>query len=120
MKHSLTCIRCPLGCNVIVEIENNEIVSIKGNTCPRGEQYANVELFAPVRTLTSTVKVKNGVIDRVPVKTQGEISKEKVFACMQILNKLEFLAPIEVGDVLVENILDTNVDIVATKSIERI
>lgn len=57
----LTCIRCPMGCAIHVEMENGQVVSVTGNTCPRGAEYAKSEATAPVRTVTSTVRALGGV-----------------------------------------------------------
>ena len=84
MKKNLTCIVCPIGCSLEVEIENNNVVSVKGNTCPRGEKYAISECSNPERMVTTTIKCENGKV--LPVKTDRPIPKDKVFECMSIIN----------------------------------
>ncbi len=74
----LTCIGCPIGCALRVEVKGEEI-TVSGNTCPRGEKYARAEVTNPVRTLTSTVALEGGSIARVPVRTRGEVPKGKLF-----------------------------------------
>ena len=59
-KRDLICINCPLGCMLTVEMDGKEVVSVSGNTCPRGEAYAKKEVTNPTRIVTSTVKGKIG------------------------------------------------------------
>ena len=114
MKKNLVCVSCPLGCPIEVEIENGEVISVTGNTCKRGDAYARTEVTHPVRSLTSTVKVNGGVHPVVPVKSAGPVPKELMFDCMKVINSASVDAPVKIGDVVVENILGTGVDIVAT------
>ena len=115
MTRNLTCIICPKGCNLKVEIENEEIKSIEGNTCKRGYDYAISEVTNPVRTITSTVKLEIGKM--LSVKTNKPIPKELIFKCMKEINKVVAKPPIKIGDVLIENILETGSNIVATQNI---
>lgn len=115
----LTCIGCPLGCLVTVEIENGEIVSVTGNTCKRGDTYARKEVTTPTRIVTSTVKVTGGNAATVPVKTKSDIPKEKIFDCVRALKNVEVMAPVSIGDLIISNVADTGVDIIATKAVEK-
>ena len=118
-KRELVCIVCPKGCRLTVEEDKNSECGYKvsGNTCKRGEIYGINEVTNPVRVITTTVKLKNCDHRRLPVKTNGAVPKELIFKCMEIINSAEFLAPIKVGEVLIENILSTGIDVVATKTI---
>ncbi len=113
-KRELTCINCPLGCSVTVELEDGQILSVSGNSCPRGDVYARKEVTNPTRVITSSVPVAGGVRSRVSVKTSSDIPKDKLFACMQALSGVIVNAPVHIGDVVVKNAADTGVDIVAT------
>ncbi|HLR35605.1 MAG TPA: DUF1667 domain-containing protein [Tissierellales bacterium] len=113
-----TCIRCPIGCRLTIT-KDDTLPSgylVEGNTCNRGEEYAIKEMTNPSRTVTSTVKIKNSTIPRLPIKTKGEIPKDKIFECMDIINSIEVSAPIKKGDIILKNVLDTNIDIIATRS----
>ena len=112
MKRELTCIVCPIGCSLMVEFENGEVKSVSGNTGPRGEVYAKNECTNPQRTVTSTVRCKDGSM--VSVKTEGTIPKEKIDECMELINSLTPDLPVRIGDVLAENVFGTN--IVATQN----
>ena len=110
----LTCVACPMGCQLTASIDNGVVVSVTGNTCPRGVKYAETECTHPVRPLTTTVKVEGGKHPVVPVKSADAIPKEKMFDCMKVLNEVKVKAPVKIGDVIVENICDTGINIVAT------
>lgn len=112
------CIGCPLGCLVTVKRKDDGTLDITGNTCPKGEAYARNEFTAPVRTLTSLIKVEGRRNQMVSVKTNGEIPKGKIGECMGILRKAVASAPVRVGDILISNIADTGIDIVATSALE--
>ena len=119
-RKNLTCIGCPLGCQIMVELENGEVVSVSGNTCKRGDDYARKEVTSPTRIVTSTVKVSGGNAPTVSVKTKSDIPKDKIFDCAKALKEVMVQAPIAIGDVLIENVAGTGVDIVATKAVEAV
>ena len=114
---NLTCINCPLGCALTVEMEDDKGVSVSGNTCNRGESYARKEMTNPTRIVTSTVKVTGGKSDTVSVKTKEDIPKGKIFECIRELKNVTVQAPVGIGDVIVANIADTGIDIVATRNV---
>lgn len=117
----LTCIGCPLGCAVAVEMdEGGQIVGVTGNTCKRGDDYARKEVTNPTRIVTSTVKVEGGTLDMVSVKTKSDIPKDKIFACVEGLKGISVKAPVHIGDIIVENIAGTGVDVAATKEVGAI
>lgn len=114
MKKNLVCVSCPLGCPIEVEIENGQVISVKGNTCKRGDAYAKTEVTNPVRSLTTSVKVEGGIHPVVPVKSAAPIPKDKMFECMKVINDAKIKAPVKIGDTVIENICGLGVDIVAT------
>ena len=114
-KRELICIGCPMGCPLTVELEGGEILSITGHTCRRGEVYARKEVTNPTRIVTSIVDVEGGKVARVSVKTKEDIPKEKIFQCVKALKGVTVKAPVHIGDVIVANVADTGVDIVATR-----
>ena len=116
---NLTCINCPMGCALTVELEGNKIISVSGNTCKRGEIYAHKEVTDPARIVTSTVKVVNGISAMVSVKTKEDVPKEKIFDCVKALKNIHVEAPVHIGDLIAANIADTGVDVIATKNVER-
>jgi len=120
MNKEMTCIVCPVGCSLTVTKNDKDEIIVSGNKCKRGEIYAKQELLNPVRVLTSTVKIKNAIVDRIPVKTEGEIPKEVLFEAMEIIKNTCLIAPVKCGDIIIENICDSNVNLVATRSLKAI
>ena len=119
-RKELICIGCPLGCNLTVEMDGGQVVSVNGNTCKRGDDYARKELTDPRRIVTSTVPVEGGNLPVVSVKTTSDIPKGKFRECLCALKGVTLTAPVQIGDVIVENVADTGVDVIATKSISDV
>lgn len=114
---NLTCICCPMGCQLTAQVEGGKILTVCGNSCPNGDKYARKELTNPTRIVTSTVRVLGGSAPVVSVKTAGDIPKEKIFDCVLALRSVTVRAPVALGQVLAENIAGTGVDLVATKAV---
>ncbi len=111
----LICVACPRGCPIKVTMDDNgEITEVSGQTCKRGDEYARAEVTHPERSLTSTIRVEGGDAYVVPVKSAVAIPKELLFDAMKVINSSSVKAPVHIGDVVIENILNTGVDIVAT------
>ncbi len=115
MTMELTCINCPMGCELTVETENGEVVSVSGNTCKRGEIYAHSEITAPTRTVTTTVISAEG--RPVPVKTAQPIPKDKIFECTAAIKSAVIHLPVKVGDVVIDDLLGTGSQVTVTKSV---
>lgn len=116
-EKNLICISCPIGCHLTVQLEDGKVMNIEGHTCKRGPAYAEKELTNPTRFVTSTVKVIDGSEERVSVKTEFDIPKAKIFDIMKEINKVTVNAPIKMDDIIIENVADTGVNIVATRSV---
>ena len=115
----LTCIGCPLGCSLTVTMEE-QTITVTGNTCPRGEVYAKKEVTDPTRIVTSSVKVLGGDRALVSCKTKSDIPKGKIFDVARALKEVEAVAPVSIGDVLVEDVAGTGVQIVATSHADAV
>ena len=102
MIKTLTCIECPIGCEITVDLDGEKIVSLTGNACPRGKLYAQDEVVCPKRVITSTVRAKDGSL--VPVKTDRPVKKSEIFSVMEKINAVVCDMPVTMGQVLVENI----------------
>lgn len=116
-RTELICIRCPLGCMLTATEKEDGTYSISGNSCNRGAEYALKELTSPARIVTTTVRVSGGSKLVVPVKTKEDIPKNKIMDCIRELKRIECKAPVQIGDVVVENVAGTGVSIVATASV---
>ena len=119
MKHELTCIRCPIGCQLTVDVDG-ENVSVTGNSCPRGAEYGKKEVTAPTRIVTSSVRVTGGVLPLVSVKTASDIPKEKIMEVMAEIRQCSAAAPVRTGDVLLRDVAGTGADIVATRTVKQV
>jgi len=115
MKRNLICIICPRGCAMSVEGEGDNL-TVVGNACPKGKQYAIDECTHPTRTVTSIVRVANRVDTMVSVKTAAPIPKENIFDVMARIRATEVQAPIEAGTVVLSDIYGT--EVIATKTIK--
>lgn len=118
-QKELICIGCPLGCNLTVQMLNGKVLSVSGNTCKRGEDYAIKEMTDPRRIVTSTIPVKDGELPVVSVKTASDIPKNKISECLAQLKNVEISAPVKIGDIILENVAGTGISVVATKNVGR-
>ena len=116
MKRELTCIVCPRGCQMTVELEGKSVLSVAGNFCPRGKTYAETECTHPTRTVTTTVKCADGSL--LSVKTDRPIPKENMMDCMKIINATVVSLPVSVGDVILSDVFGAK--IVATQNKESV
>ena len=108
---NLTCIGCPMGCQLTAELAGGEVVSVRGNTCARKE------CTHPARTVTGTVRCEGGVLPVVSVRTADEVPKEKVFDVARALGAVTVRAPLHIGDVVLADAAGTGVAVVATKEV---
>lgn len=119
------CTTCPSECLLTVEVERNadgavaEVRSVAGNSCPRGDKFAHQELTCPMRVLTTTVAVSGGDEALLPVRTAEAIPLELHAQTMDLIRDLVVNAPIRMGDVALKNLLNTNIDLIASMDIEK-
>lgn len=112
----LICIGCPMGCRLQVTISQGQIRSVQGHTCSRGDRYARDEVLQPRRMVTSLIAVP-GSREPLSVKTRSAIPKSLIRACLDEIRRIRLNLPVRQGDVVLANVLDTGVDIVATRSL---
>ena len=115
MKRNLICIICPRGCSMTVEGEKDNL-TVTGNACPKGKQYAIDECTHPMRTITTTARAENGEV--VPVKTSVTVPKELMFDCMKEINRATVKLPAKIGDVVITNLLGTGADVIVTANMD--
>ena len=111
----LTCIGCPLGCSLTVDEENDYAVT--GNSCKKGAEYGKNELKNPTRVLTTTVNAEGGIHGRCPVRTEAPIPKAMLFDAMKVLSEVTVKAPVKCGETVLEDILGTGVNVIATRDL---
>lgn len=115
---TLTCIRCPKGCQVTVTLEGGQVTAVTGNGCPRGDAYARKEVTDPTRVVTTVVPVSGSAVARmVSVKTAGDVPKAKVLDVVRALSGVSMAAPVHIGDMVLADVCGTGVDVVATKDV---
>ena len=117
----LTCIGCPLGCQIEVMLDDQgEIMLVSGNNCPRGEKYARKEVTAPRRVVTSSVRVYGSILGErmVPIKTAEDVPKEKIMDVIRDLSGVSVACPVRIGDVVFRDVAGTGVDMIATKNVD--
>ncbi|MFW6116012.1 MAG: DUF1667 domain-containing protein, partial [Chloroflexota bacterium] len=106
----LICVTCPMGCTLDVTHEGETIIDVDGATCKRGVDYAKEELTDPRRMVTTTVRVAGGLHPLLPVYTSAPIPKARIFDLLAAIRQVEVQAPLKVGDVVLEDVVDTEVD----------
>ncbi len=117
------CTTCPSECLLTVEVERDTngavatVHSVTGNSCPRGDKFAHQELTCPMRVLTTTVAVSGGDETLLPVRTAEAIPLELHAQAMTLIRSLVVNAPIHMGDVVLENLLDTKINLIASMDI---
>jgi CxxC motif-containing protein len=118
-EKKITCIVCPIGCKIIVKSDGKSFELLEGNKCKKGIEYARSEALSPKRMLTSSVLVYNGDWPLVSVKSSKPIPKNKVLEVLEIIKKKKLNAPIKIGEILIENVIGSGINIIATKSIKK-
>ena len=138
MNRTLTCIICPNGCELDVTWECREkqesdinesptgalldnpcSIVVTGNKCPRGVVYAEQEIKNPMRTIASSVKLTGGTMPLVSVRLSGPIPKAKIMEVMEVIRHTTVQAPVKIGDVVIPNVLDLGVDVIATRNVMK-
>lgn len=119
LSKELTCIICPLSCVIQVQYHNGK-VRIDGYLCHNGKIYAEEETLSPIRTLTTTVLLENGDLPLLSVRTEKPIPKKDLFEAMKALKKVKVSAPVEIGQVIIENLLGLGVNVIASRNAARI
>lgn len=114
-RREITCITCPSGCRITAAEAGGELV-FTGNKCPKGAQFALAEMTFPVRSLTTTVRTAFPEMPVLPVRTRGEVPREKMADIMRELSKIVITGKIGIGETVVSNISGTGCDIIATSN----
>ncbi len=115
----MTCIQCPLSCRLVVDTGSGELV-VSGNQCRKGEEYAHDEIINPTRSLTSTVATIFPDFPLLPVRTDGEVPKDKIFEIMDIINSILVEKRLRPGDVVLEKIPGTGTPLIATADMREL
>jgi len=112
----IICIMCPLGCRMEAHTEGKEVIELEGNRCKKGIEYAGQEFFSPERILATTVKTDNPQLPLLPVRSDKSLPRERLEESMDVIAQHTVSGPIRMGKIIVRNILNTGVNIIASKS----
>ncbi len=117
MEKTFVCIVCPNGCRLTARKDETGAVTVTGNTCPRGEAFARAELTNPTRSLTTTVGTVFPDRPVLPVRTAGELPKEKLADAMRAIGAMRVRERMRCGDIVARDLLGTGVDLIATDNL---
>jgi CxxC motif-containing protein len=116
MLRKLTCIECPVGCQLEIDEEGGRVISLTGNKCEKGEVYAKQEIENPLRVLTTTILAEGVEPKLVPVRTSKPIPKARLLEAMAIISRARLTHPVKVNDVVIKDLLSLGADLVATRA----
>ena len=117
MIKRLTCIECPKGCPLSIDIEDGRVAKVGGNECPKGEKYAVQEIENPMRILTSAVFTEGLELKMAPVRTDRPIPKAKIMEAMGEIKKIRLKSPVKSGSIIIENFLGLGVNLLSTRNV---
>ena len=112
-ERTIICTVCPMGCNINLKVSGDEIVSMEGNECLRGKDYARDEYFSPTRTLTSSVLIEGSNEPLLPVRTEKPVPKDKIDECMKVIKETKVTAPVEMYQIIIPDLAGTGVGLIA-------
>ena len=119
-EKEITCIICPIGCKILVRMDGSKLEVLGGYECKKGIEYARNEALDPRRMLTTSILVRNGDWPLVSVKSSKPIPKEKVFSVLEEIKRVDIKAPVKSGQAILKNVADTDIDIIATKTVKNV
>ncbi len=116
MNETLTCILCPLGCELTVE-QNDEVMTITGNKCEKGVLFAQEEVLHPIRNLATSVPITGQYFKMLSVRLSERVARYMLKDILNEIAKLRPSPPVKRGQVLISNVLNTKVDVIATRTV---
>jgi CxxC motif-containing protein len=119
-KKHFTCVICPIGCEIDVELQNGDVVSMEGNKCEKGKEFVLQELEEAMRILTTTVPIKGAKWAMLPVRTDKPIPKRLLSRVIEQLADIELHAPVKMHHVIVKDVAGTDANIVATRNMKKV
>jgi CxxC motif-containing protein len=100
-----------------VDVEGQEVTDVQGHRCKKGVKHAEKEVFFPGRILTTTIGTHIQGVPLLPVRSNKEIPKERLMEVVRTISNHSVSEPVEMGQTVIENILDLGVDIIACRTI---
>jgi CxxC motif-containing protein len=118
MERKFICIRCPKGCEITTTLDDKgNILKIEGNSCKLGIEHVKAELSDPRRTLTTTVRVEDGIHPVVPVWTEKPVPEGQVMNIVKVLSRSSVKAPVAINQIIIENVLGTGINVITSRAI---
>lgn len=117
MKKDMICISCPMGCRISAEWEIDSDITVSGNKCQRGVIYGQEEILSPRRVVTATIDINSTWLNRLPVMTTGTVPKGIIDSLLNKIYKMHLETPIARDDIIIQNIDDTGIDLIATRTV---
>ncbi|MFC1863223.1 DUF1667 domain-containing protein [Thermodesulfobacteriota bacterium] len=118
-EKEIICVGCPMGCHVSLTIDDaGSVTDAKGNECKKGKKNAEQEYANPVRVFTATILTNNAARSLLPVRTNEAIPKHKLKECAQFISKTTVKPPLNIGDIIIQNILDTGADLICSSDLK--
>jgi CxxC motif-containing protein len=114
MEKRVTCVVCPVGCEIIITGSEREVAEVTGFQCKKGKSYAQNEHLNPKRIFTSTVKVRNYDYTVLPVRSDAPVPKKILFECMEIIRHITVTSPVKQGQIIIRDIMGSGVNIIAS------
>lgn len=118
MLREFTCIMCPQGCDISVELDGTTITGITGNKCAKGEAYVTQEIENPMRNIATSVLIDGGELPLASVRLSNVIPKDRIFDVMAEIRRVELPAPVHEGDVVIHDVLGLGADVIITKDVD--
>jgi CxxC motif-containing protein len=118
-KKHVVCVICPIGCEIDVVHDGDKIVSMEGNKCEKAQEFVRQELIEPMRILTTTVRLGGARLPVIPVRTDKPVPKRLFPHILRQLKGIELQAPVNMLDVVVSDVVNTGVNVIATRTMPR-
>lgn len=122
MTGEFLCVLCPKGCSIDAEFTGDKppkLTSFTGASCIRGQEWIRQEIEHPLRTIATSVPVKNGDMICASVRTDKPVALEKVMAVMAAIREQCPDAPLSIGDVLLVDPAGVDTRIIVTRNVKR-
>ena len=113
----LTCVLCPVGCELEVRRDGSTEVEVSGNQCDKGIPFAVEEVLHPKRNLATSVPVQGTEATMVSVRLSGPVPREMIFPILAEIARLRPEVPVRRGQVLIADVLGSGVDVIATRTV---
>ncbi len=118
-EQEIICIVCPIGCRIHVAVDEGRVTELIGNACQRGTEYASREAVAPQRVLTTSIRIDGGTLPLVSVRSNRPVPRDRMLDVVAAIRSMVVSAPVAAGSIVAHNVLGLEVDLVATRTVEK-